>query len=253
MTSDIDFDLNDLKECLHSASQIKASPQAGLEDMMISLQHKSSLLKLILVKSLAIAEKIKKTDTLTKMKKRINQTYTTSIVKLKKSAYGNKIVLKCLNTGLSWEEAYIMAENNVMTPDETCSIREFIYYAGKIQSEFMMDTQDLNINAACVDVLLQHFPIMRARKGNQDILIDSAELLLQKDVFLKILENNVDREEVGFAEPKPENDPVFGPSNRVGRKPLYVKFPSIIESPQISSRIILLQRMSGEEKHVGLE
>ena len=58
-------------------------------------------------------------------------------------ATSNSTVLKCMNTNLTWDSAYINAENNVFKNDSSVPVRRLIQLAGQVHSEFCIELKDL--------------------------------------------------------------------------------------------------------------
>ena len=92
--------------------------------------------------------------------------------KIKKAIHHNDLELKCLNASLSWERAYVDAENNVYSPIGI-SIADVISAASDVQSEFCVPVQRLKEDGRdeLLYLLIEFFPIMLAEKHKRTVLI----------------------------------------------------------------------------------
>ena len=90
------------------ASEVQISTKSGLETMMQSMQGKNNLLKDILTSALGISNLIQVTSVIYKMRKRISQLQDKTKGTIK-GAISNSTILKCMNTKLTWDSAYINA------------------------------------------------------------------------------------------------------------------------------------------------
>ena len=85
-----------------------------------------------------------------------------------------------------------------------------------------------------LSTLLEHFPIISAKRDRRHVLIDSNELFLQKDTLLQLLfddcaETDATETQSASSATKSESAPVFGPHKKLGRTPLWIKIPTLIE------------------------
>ena len=164
------------------------------------------------------------------MKKRITQ-----VVGKLKSILTNAIS-KCCH--LTWSQAYVAIEN---THDwKVASSQELRTYASYSQQEFCVPVSQLGITDDVVGLLMVNFPLMKAKEGKHEVLIDKCELLVQDDCFLRLLsrqdENEQDSQEESFHEEPSQEDsvmdtncPRYGPHRRIGKAPLLVQFLNLIE------------------------
>ena len=70
---------------------------------------------------------------------------------------------------------------------------------------------------------------MHAQRGGQNILIDIHGLIMNEDVFLKLLNEENPLPIISDDASHHENVVVYGPRRKSGRKPLYEKYPKLIE------------------------
>jgi len=172
------------------ASQITVNVSIGLESMVSSLQKKSDLLKTIVVRSVNLSNKIKKTGVVNRMKKRIQQVAVKVKNEISAKTSIDNVSLDCRNTALSWEKAFNLAENDCITR-ETIALTTIIQVAGRVQAEFCVNIKEENIDAELINILLTYFPIMRVKKKDWDLLIDMNELLFQKELFIELFRQDI--------------------------------------------------------------
>ena len=146
--------------------------------------------------------------------------------------------MSCCNSHLTWSQAYVAIEN---THDwKVASSQELRTYASYIQQEFCVPVSQLGIIDDVVGLLMVNFPLMKAKEGKNEVLIDKCELLVQDDCFLRIPSRPDEIEqgspkETFHEEPSQEdsgmdtNCQCYGPHRRIGKTPLWVKFPNLIE------------------------
>ena len=144
-------------------------------------------------------------------------------------AIESKMKLSILNTNQTWEKAYnVFLVNHIEIP-------KLISLAGHVHSEFCVSTVELGVTEEIIKTLLENFPIIRAKQGQNDVLIDHNELLMQPDCFLRLLTNqsdeNIPKKQTEKVNLKSQNQKqVFeGPKQRLGRRPLFERFPTLIE------------------------
>ena len=90
--------------------------------------------------------------------------------------------LKCLLASLSWERAYVDAENNAFSPSGI-SIADVISATSDVQSEICVPVQRLKEGGRdeLLFLLIEFFPIMLAEKHKRTVLIDIHKLLTKEE------------------------------------------------------------------------
>ena len=218
----------DMGKKMQAASEIDILVSGGMSRMMVSLKNKEEILKNILTLAAAIKKEIVTCNVIYKMNKRLTQKSSETKLALKKVIRSNEINFKCLNSSLSWVEAYIAAECDTFK-HVPLSYSDIVKIAGSVHAEFCVSVEVLPIEerSNIIDLLVERFPIMFVSRGNNSLLIDLHELLLDKECFTQFLKSDEKEKEV--QQNKAADDVFIGPGNRIGRKPLYVKFPSLID------------------------
>ena len=163
--------------------------------MMMSLRNKEAILKKHSLQQLT--NKLKSTKVTTNLRKRIGDISGTIKKTLKGIVPSSDIVLKCLNSSLSWLESFLRADSNeVRNLPENLTVTKLVALASRVQNEFCVDVGDLCVNLdespVIINSLLWHFPIMHVSKKGKSVLVDVHELLLDGDSFLHILSSDVD-------------------------------------------------------------
>ena len=145
--------------------------------------------------------------------------------------------LKCLNSALSWELAFVNAEYNLIKCD--IPVLQVVTIASRVRNEFCIPVNDIEFDQrqALVELLMEYFPIMFLTKNEYSVLVDVNELLLEKNAFMLLLSDTTTNESEdknkdkgnGPQEEEEEIAPFIGPKMRKGRKTLHERFPSIID------------------------
>ena len=106
--SSLKEELAQLRELMDKASKINIKQQQGLSNMMVSLKSKQTLLKGIVACYQAIANQIKVSGVIAKLKKRGQQVTSKSASKksLKEAMKASNVAMKCLNSKIAWEESF---------------------------------------------------------------------------------------------------------------------------------------------------
>jgi hypothetical protein len=135
---------------------------------------------------------------------------------------------------MTWEKALHAFEN------EGCQItldrEEIINNALMIKQNFFLNVNNL-IGDCCkkklTDFLPLNFPIMQIEKDGSTILINVQDLILDSNLFEILLASDDPPVDIPLHEPNQDthNLPpiVYGPKNKPGRKPLYQKFPTLLD------------------------
>lgn len=221
-----------LKMKMVDASKIKVNSIQGLSNVIISAKAKELILTDILTLSISVKEEIKNSDIINKIRKRVTQRISELTKnKIKETTEFKDYNLKCLNTSLSWEKAFLNIEN--------CNIADTLVHdvkaiASDIQAEFCYPVNliPIEIKKQIIYMLILYFPVILVEGKDNSVLIDMTELILDKDAFVLILkggcENNENEEELKEHE-NIEKTTFIGPKKRPGRIPLYIKFPSLVD------------------------
>jgi hypothetical protein len=230
-----------LDEKLKEASQIKIDISQGTERLCIASTQKQMVLTQVTTRTLEIRHLIETTNIARKIKKRIVQ-------QSQRKERGNtfdeirqpETILQCYNSKLSWENSYAGLENNEFSGKVSSS--KISHVAAQIESCFIyqvsgIEAADKDEREHIVNILLSYFPIMRATRNCnivQDVLIDANQLVLDPECFAMLFKADESPVEPADAHcdnqdqaPKPVKE---GPTRRLGRQPLWLKFPSIVET-----------------------
>ena len=181
---DVNVQLNILKLVMNETSEISASSNHGLESMISSMQTKAGLLQKVLVQCLTVSSLISETDVMKKMQKRLTQVNKRG--NNLKQAVTPDMNFECYNSKITWTDAYVALENNG-SHKGLDSKQELIRHGSYIQQEFSLSVQQLGISNAMVEKIMMVFPVMKVTQGDNVVLVDRCELLLQKDCFLQLL------------------------------------------------------------------
>ena len=234
VVTEINNMLDLLKITMKETSDIKIMASKGLHNMIVSAKVKEARLKKVLTETIKIKEEISRTNILYKLKKRFNQTTSSTKDTLRKVVKHNDVTFKCMNTNLSWEDAYLNAECNIL-PGQNFTSLDILSVASDIQAEFCLATGRLHENhrKELIDTLVEFFSVIFASRSDKSVLLDIQELLLDKDLFSMLLgENDEDNGETDNIESKINQNKAksfIGPLNRQGRTPMYIKYPELVE------------------------
>ena len=107
---------------------------------------------------------------------------------------------------------------------------KLIEIAKGIEENFVVSVASLSINnivqkSSVIELLLEHFPVLRLSDGNRDLLINMRELVLDPQCFTTLLKANKDQDketkEVESTSSEVESMLKHGPKNKPGRQPLW--------------------------------
>ena len=176
------------------------------------------------------------------MKKRISQQKQRNCNRLKQMQQ-RETILKCYNSEVSWEDAYSKLENGQINTNKVHSgrIRDV---AAQIESSFVfqvsaLQTANTKEKDNIIHLLLANFPIMRATRNDdksKDVLIDIKQLVLAPECFSMLFEADdktpdpdLEVRNCNTSDETPQLA-VEGPTRRLGRPPLWIKYPDIVET-----------------------
>lgn len=224
---------------LYDAASVKIDITAGTHVICVTSQKKLHLLTQAMLSAVELANTITKTQSITKMKKRIVQTKT-EVAKVLQKVTAPSTTTKCFNTTLSWQVAYIQLETGV-SAFKSHSHLELQQLAHQVEDDFFVDVRNLDVTSekqkALVTSLLEHFPVMLLKRQDKMVLLNVQELILDPLSFDVLLQENSPNAEEQPTKPTessttaqlPLNGKKFGPENKRGRKPLSQKFPTLVK------------------------
>ena len=121
-------------EVMENASKIEISVTDGMSRMMISLKDKEILLKNVLAIASEMKIKILEENVIGKMNKRRKQTADDDKCKIRKTMYPQEIDFKCLNSTLSWSQAFLAAAcDQIKYVPSPFTVREIIQFANDVR------------------------------------------------------------------------------------------------------------------------
>ena len=182
--SSINENVHTLKKRMYDASEIVIKTTSGLSQLMTSAKAKEEILKDILTTTMIVSNMITASNVNNKMQKRTTRV-TENKEQIKKAIHHSDLNLKCFNTSLLWEQAFIDVENKDHGPLNTITMSDVISCASDVQSEFCIPLARWNEDTRyeLCNILLENFPIMLVERHQNSVLIDVHEFLMQKEGF----------------------------------------------------------------------
>ena len=230
---DIHKSIQVLKDSLSEAAAITIDISKGLHNLSVTAAQKNTLLTKCVTSASSSVSLIKVTNILYKIRKQMKQNKKKEDAKIE-SLFKSEISVKCFNSDVAWIDAYERFETSISLK-LPISKKELQVIASAVEEECFVDPETVIPNESHVeitDALLMHFPILLAERPTKKILINIAELQLQPEAFLTLLQGHY-----GSKEDKPTTsqavnttDISAGSTNKSsGRVPFHAKYPELVE------------------------
>ena len=232
INKDLKSKLTNLVNLMEETGNIKIDVAQGLQTLSLTVAMKNNKLSNITASIASLAAEIKSSNIMQKIKKRTRQI---QLEREKKETAFLKANTKvsCFNSNLKWEEAFLSFEEKRIDCHINISKSEIKTLASHIENECFVDSDYVGSDKESkIKVLLRYFPIMAVTRYNKILLINISEFVLDPLSFFTLLEDKPIPAEINenhTEPPPPQRDITFGPKQKLGRKPIYIKFPAIVE------------------------
>ena len=212
-----------LYEQLVNASKLSLDLSMGTSILCQRSANKLSILTVVVTIATEIAQQIKTTNAVPKMKKRIDQCKPIAQKTVEKiSSY--ETLFKCYNSSLTWDKAFHDFEN--INQHKNISIDTILMYTTMIKENFFINEETISeandtVKENIIDIIVQYFPVLQLTWTKCRILVDIREIILDSSIFDLLLNINEKHSETAPTEISISNNieanaadkenPVFGP------------------------------------------